>query len=80
VEEFERETPFAEVRLRPARVRIKMRQHAGEAAAPSVETGQKVKQGQVVGRVEEGKLGAHVHASVDGRVLQATSEYVEIGT
>jgi Na+-translocating ferredoxin:NAD+ oxidoreductase RnfC subunit len=80
VEEYERETPFAEVRCRPAVVRIKMRQHAGEAAAPTVKEGQKLKKGHLVGRVEDSKLGAHVHASIDGRVRNVTPEYVEIAT
>ena len=39
-----------------------------------------LKKGQVVGRVEEGKLGANVHASIDGKVRAVTAEYVEIGT
>jgi Na+-translocating ferredoxin:NAD+ oxidoreductase RnfC subunit len=78
VEEYEREAPFEEVKCHPAAVRIKMRQHTGEAAVPSVEEGQKVKKGQVVGRVEEGKLGAHVHASIDGKVRKVTPECVEI--
>ena len=43
-----------------------------------VREGQKVKTGQVVGRVEEGKLGAHVHASIDGKVRAVTPECVEI--
>jgi Na+-translocating ferredoxin:NAD+ oxidoreductase RnfC subunit len=80
VEEYERETPFAEVRCRPAVVRIKMRQHAGEAAAPTVKEGQKLKKGHLVGRVEDSKLGAHVHASIDGTVRKVTPEYVEIAT
>jgi Na+-translocating ferredoxin:NAD+ oxidoreductase RnfC subunit len=79
VEEYERETPFADERLRPSRVRIKMRQHAGEAAAPCVGEGSKVKKGQVVGRVEESKLGADVHASIEGTVRRVTPEFVEIG-
>jgi len=80
VEEYERETPFAEVRCRPAVVRIKMQQHAGQAAAPTVNRGQKLKKGEPVGRVEDAKLGAHVHASVDGTVRKVTPEYVEIAT
>ncbi len=78
IEEYERETPFEEVAFQPAAVRIKMRQHAGEAAAPVVRQGQKVKAGQPVGRVEEGRLGAHVHASIDGKVRSVSPEYVEI--
>lgn len=78
IEEYEREAPFEDLACRPAAVRVKMRQHAGQAAAPSVKEGEKVKTGQVVGRVEDGKLGAHVHASIDGRVRAVTPEYVEI--
>ncbi len=78
VEEYERETPFAEVRLRPKQVRIRMRQHAGEAAVPCVREGEAVKKGQVMGRVEDAKLGADVHSSIDGTVRRATAEFVEI--
>jgi Na+-translocating ferredoxin:NAD+ oxidoreductase RnfC subunit len=78
VEEYERAAPYAALELHPPAVRIKLRQHAGLAAAPVVEQGKKVKKGQVVGRVEEGKLGAHVHASMDGKVRAVTPEYVEI--
>ena len=78
VEEYEKETPYVEVDCRPAAVRIKLRQHAGQAAIPVVRQGQKVKPGQAVGRVEEGKLGAHVHASIEGKVRAVTEEWVEI--
>ena len=78
VEEYEKETPLDAVEWHPAAVRIRMKQHAGEPAVPVVEAGRKVKKGQVVGRVADGKLGAHVHASIDGKVCAVTPEYVEI--
>ena len=55
-----------------------MKQHAGQPAIPVVEAGKKVKKGQVVGRVPDGKMGAHVHASIDGKVRSVTPESVEI--
>jgi Na+-translocating ferredoxin:NAD+ oxidoreductase RnfC subunit len=78
IEEYERETPFEAIEWKPAAVRIKMKQHAGQAATPVVAAGAKVKKGQVVGRVEEGKLGADVHASITGVVRAATPDAVEI--
>ena len=57
VEEYEKETPFDAAECQPAVVRIRMKQHAGEAAVPVVEAGKKVKKGQVVGRVAEGQTG-----------------------
>lgn len=80
VEEYEGETPYENDEVRPSVVRIKMRQHAGQAAAPVVEQGKKVKKGQIVGRVEDSKLGAHVHASMDGKVRAVTPEFVEIAS
>lgn len=78
IEEYERETPFDPARCAPAMVRIRMKQHAGEAAVPALREGQKVKKGQVAGRVEDTKLGAHVHSSIGGKVRAVTPEYVEI--
>ena len=36
IEEYEREAPFENVDCRPAAVRIKLKQHAGEPAVPAV--------------------------------------------
>ena len=78
IEEYERKAPFASIECRPAVTRVKMRQHAGEAARPAVREGQSVQSGQVVGRVEDHKLGAHVHAGISGKVRTVTPEMVEI--
>ena len=78
VEEYEKETPYQAVQHRPKRVRILCRQHAGEAAIPVVRAGEKVKKGQAVARVAVGRLGAHVHASIDGTVRAAAADFVEI--
>ena len=78
VEEYESETPYEAGFFQPDSVRIKLKQHAGQAAVAAVQGGKKVKKGQVVGRVEEGKLGANIHASIDGKVRAVTPEFVEI--
>jgi len=78
VEDYERETPFQNVECRPATVRIKLKQHAGQPATAAVQDGKKVKKGQVIGRVDESKMGANIHASIDGKVRAVTSDYIEI--
>jgi Na+-translocating ferredoxin:NAD+ oxidoreductase RnfC subunit len=78
IEEYERETPYVGSAAKPPVVRVKLKQHAGEAAAAAVKEGQKVKRGQPVGRVAAGKLGADVHASIDGKVRAVTADFVEI--
>ena len=78
IDEYEKEAPFARVECRPAVTRVKMSQHSGQAARPAVREGQNVELGQVVGRVEDLKLGAHVHAGISGKVRTVTPEMVEI--
>ena len=78
VEEYEGETPYENVACRPAVARIKMKQHAGQPAAPVVEEGKRVKKGQVVARTETGKLGVNIHASIDGKVRTVTPDYIEV--
>jgi len=78
IDEYEKEAPFASVECRPAVTRVKMSQHSGQAARPAVREGQNVQLGQVVGRVEDLKLGAHVHAGISGKVRTVTPEMVEI--
>jgi Na+-translocating ferredoxin:NAD+ oxidoreductase RnfC subunit len=78
VEDYECETPFQNVDCRPAAVRIRMKQHAGQPAAPVVQEGKKVKKGQLIGRVDADKLGADIHASIDGKVRTVTPDFVEI--
>jgi Na+-translocating ferredoxin:NAD+ oxidoreductase RnfC subunit len=43
-------------------------QHAGEAAIPVVKKGQKVVKGDVVAEPAANKLGASIHASIDGTI------------
>jgi len=78
VEEYERETPFEEREFEPARVKIKLSQHAGSPAQPAVARGDHVRKGAAVGRVEAGALGADIHASIDGTVASVSDSFVEI--
>jgi Na+-translocating ferredoxin:NAD+ oxidoreductase RnfC subunit len=51
-----------------SRVSILLNQHIGAPSEPVVKKGDKVAKGQVIGRIQEGKLGANIHASIDGIV------------
>jgi len=65
--------------LVPNEVRIPLRQHIGAPAVPVVKPGDGVRAGDVVGEIPDGKLGARVHASIDGRVTDVTESHVSIG-
>lgn len=57
-------------------VSIPLRQHIGMAAKAVVEAGDMVRRGQIIGRVDMDKVGANVHASIDGRVIEVSDRIV----
>ncbi|MEG1390825.1 MAG: 4Fe-4S dicluster domain-containing protein [Angelakisella sp.] len=61
----------------PTTVSIPLRQHIGAPAQPVVQVGDRVTVGQLIAACPEGKLGAQLHAPIDGRVV-AVNNKIEI--
>ena len=55
-----------------------MSQHIGVKAEPIVKVGDKVNKGDLIGDILEGKLGAKIHASIDGIIKEITDESIVI--
>ncbi|HMD13978.1 MAG TPA: 4Fe-4S dicluster domain-containing protein, partial [Bacteroidota bacterium] len=68
VEEFNAPSVFLHHELMPKRVEIPIQQHVGSAARPTVRAGEHIKKGQMIAEAPDGKLGANIHASIDGVV------------
>ncbi|MBI9084385.1 MAG: SLBB domain-containing protein [Desulfobacterales bacterium] len=67
---------FSETRP-PAQVRIPLHQHIGAPADARVKVGDRVKTGDLIGRMAQGALSANVHASIQG-VVTAVDRSVTI--
>lgn len=72
------EAPLSEERYVPDEVTLKLQQHIGAPAIALVKVGDVVSHGQVVGEIPEGSLGARIHASIDGTVIQVTPQTITI--
>lgn len=72
------DAPLQEGVYEPEEVEIRLQQHIGAPAIPVVKAGDQVKQGMLVGEIPEGKLGARVHASIDGVVVEVTTQAIKI--
>ncbi len=68
--------PLAPFESTSAALTIPLHQHAGAPAVPVVELGQRVYAGDLLGEIPPGKLGARVHASVDGTVSAVTDRAI----
>lgn len=75
---FDRPAPMTDAGLVPQIVRIATQQHVGAPAVPVVTQGQQVQEGQLIGKIPEGALGATIHASITGTVTAVADGYIEI--
>ena len=78
VEEYEKPTPYISNSPTPKKVKVMLKQHAGSSAVSIVSVGEKVKNGQRIATVEDGKLGANIHSSIDGVIAEMNSEFIVI--
>lgn len=58
------------VTFTPDKVSVPLLQHTGAAAMPCVRPGDEVSEGEPIGEIPAGKLGARVHASISGTVTE----------
>ncbi|SET49438.1 Na+-translocating ferredoxin:NAD+ oxidoreductase RNF, RnfC subunit [Natronincola peptidivorans] len=58
------------------RVSIPLKQHIGLQATPIVEVGDVVAAGDIIGKMKEGELGAYIHASIRGKIIEVTDKIV----
>lgn len=72
--------PLNEQERKPEEVRIPLKQHIGAPATPTVKEGTKVKPGDLIASIPDDKLGANVHASIDGTVREISEAYIRVST
>ncbi len=74
---YETEPPFGGGLWDVDWVSIPLSMHLGVPAKAVVKRGEKVKKGQVIGKIPNGKLSARIHASMDGTVM-AVNGFIRI--
>ncbi|HPN38070.1 MAG TPA: 4Fe-4S dicluster domain-containing protein [Melioribacteraceae bacterium] len=78
LEKFERKTPFVDLTIDINEVKILTKQHVGAPSIVMVKAGDKVIKGDLIIKNEEGKLGANIHASINGKIKEVANNYVII--
>ena len=59
-------------------IEILLKQHVGVPSQPIVKVGDQVNEGDLVAEIPEGKLGARIHSSIEGRVTYIDNEKIII--
>ncbi len=68
--------PIEEVSYNYTVVNLPLRQNVGMAAEPIVKVGDKVEKGQLIATIPEGKLGANLHCTIEGIVLEISNDSI----
>jgi Na+-translocating ferredoxin:NAD+ oxidoreductase RnfC subunit len=76
IAEFDTPAHLNQRSFHPKKVRLPLLQHIGDEAIPVVTKGQKVKRGDVVAEIPKEKLGARIHASIDGSITAVDHEII----
>ncbi|MBK5245705.1 MAG: 4Fe-4S dicluster domain-containing protein [Peptostreptococcaceae bacterium] len=76
--DFDRAAPMTEAQIQPDLVQIATSQHVGAPAVPVVFANDHVELGQVIGKIPEGSLGATIHSSISGTVVECGNDFIVI--
>lgn len=78
LKKYDVEAPLSELEYKPDVVVIPLKQHVGAPAAALVTKGTTVEKGTLIARLEDGKLGANIHASISGTVTDVSDQSIVI--
>ena len=80
LKKYDVEAPLSQDEYKPDVVEIQLKQHVGAPAAALVTKGTAVEKGDLIAGMEDGKLGANIHASISGTVSDVTDHSIVIRT
>ncbi len=78
LQDYDVEAPYNSDKIPVKKARIPLQQHIGIKATAIVKKGEIIKEGQMIGKIPDGELGANIHASINGKIKEATEEYILI--
>jgi Na+-translocating ferredoxin:NAD+ oxidoreductase RnfC subunit len=78
LQDYDVDAPYNSEKIPVKKARIPLQQHIGIKATAIVKKGEIIKEGQMIGKIPDGELGANIHASINGKIKEATVDYILI--
>lgn len=78
ISKYDVPAPMQEGLLSADSVRILLKMGVGAPSVARVKVGDRVRKGDLIADIAEGKLGVKMHASIDGEISQVTDSFIEI--
>jgi len=78
IEKYDKHPEFIDEKLKAGEVKILTKQHIGAKAVPIIQEGDRVKESDIVAKVDDNVLGANIHASITGIAVKVTEDFIVI--
>lgn len=78
LQDYDVEAPFNPKEISVGKVKIPLQQHIGKPTEALVKKGEVVEEGQMIGKVPYGELGANIHSSIRGKAKEVTHDFISI--
>jgi biotin carboxyl carrier protein len=78
VAQYDSHAGYQPMNVTPTQVKIPLKQHVGVPATALVQAGHSVKRGDLIAQIQQGKMGANIHASINGRVQDVSADAITI--
>jgi Na+-translocating ferredoxin:NAD+ oxidoreductase RnfC subunit len=78
LKKYDVEAPLSQSEYKPDMVVIPLKQHVGAPATALVTKGTAVEKGALIAGMEDGKMGANIHASISGTVTDVSDQSIVI--
>lgn len=78
LQDYDVGAPFNPEKIAIKKVKIPLQQHIGKTAIAKVKVGEIVEEGQLIGKIPEGELGANIHSSISGKVKEVNEKFILI--
>lgn len=78
--DYDVDAPLVNKSVSFKKVTIPLKQHIGAPANPIININDKVERGQLIGKIDDNKLGSNIHASIDGVVKEINENSITICT
>lgn len=75
---YDVEAPMTDIKVNAKSIAIPLNQHIGAPATPVVQIGDKVFKGDLLGNIEDNKLGSNIHSSVNGIIKDIRNNIIII--
>ena len=78
IDKYDSPAPMSEFNAEVESVKIYLSQHIGAPCVPVLSEGAEVKRGDLIADIPEGKPGAKIHSSIDGRISKIETDHIVI--